>query len=108
MACRLDGRLWEATATVRGVKPYIRNSDVDSLQRITQWVSDRLRVLDDYYGYDESSGIETPQITNGNKTIVGIYTLSGMKVGTMGKGINIVKYSDGSTRKVIVTLSGKP
>lgn len=106
--CRLDGRLWEATATVRGVKPYIRNSDVDSLQRITQWVSDRLRVLDDYYGYDESSGIETPQISNGNKTIVGIYTLSGMKVGTMGKGINIVKYSDGSTRKVIVTLSGKP
>lgn len=34
--------------------------------------------------------------------IVGIYSLNGMKLNNIQKGINIVKYSNGTTRKIIV------
>lgn len=37
-----------------------------------------------------------------NVEAVGIYTIDGMKVNTLQKGINIVRYSDGSAKKVFV------
>ena len=49
--CKLEGRLWQATQTVNGVNPYIRNSQVDSLQRLEQWVADRIEYLDQQYNY---------------------------------------------------------
>jgi len=48
---------------------------------------------------DTSTGIET---TKGNSaTITAIYTLGGTKTPSLQKGINIVKYSDGTTAKII-------
>ncbi len=35
-------------------------------------------------------------------TIVGIYTIGGAKIPALGKGLNIIKYSDGSVRKVMI------
>lgn len=35
------------------------------------------------------------------KTVEAIYTVGGMRVNTFGKGVNIVKYSDGTSAKVI-------
>ncbi len=39
---------------------------------------------------------------NANENINGIYTINGMKVNSLQKGINITKMADGTTRKVIV------
>lgn len=47
--CKLEGRLWQATQPTRGVRPYLRNSQRDSLQRLERWVADRLAYLDERY-----------------------------------------------------------
>lgn len=39
--------------------------------------------------------------TGAGKTVKAIYTIDGVKTGNLQNGINIVKYSDGTTRKVI-------
>ena len=38
---------------------------------------------------------------NGEKTIKAIYTIDGAKVNSLQKGLNIIKYSDGTAKKVI-------
>lgn len=65
-----------------------------------------LRIMSNGQFFDENievnvlntTGIE---ITSQELKIVGIYTLEGKKVNEFQKGINIVKYSDGSVRKVL-------
>ena len=48
-----------------------------------------------------STGLTTaPQ--NANRTLIGVYTLNGVKVAAPVKGINILKYSDGTTQKVVI------
>lgn len=56
-----------------------------------------------YYG-TESSKISTDieGVESSAVTPVAIYTVSGAQVDALQKGINIVKYSDGSTKKVLV------
>lgn len=49
---------------------------------------------------DETTGINTVE-TTGSDVIVGIYDLNGHKLNALAKGINFVKYADGSTKKVI-------
>ncbi len=41
-------------------------------------------------------------VNSGEVTEVGRYTVSGQKITTPQKGINIVRYSDGTTRKILV------
>ncbi len=54
-------------------------------------------------GYKESaSGIENLTTGNGALTVVGIYSLDGVKLNSLRKGINIIKMSDGSVKKVLV------
>ncbi len=54
-------------------------------------------------GYKGSvSGIENLTTGNGALTVVGIYSLDGMKLNSLRKGINIIKMSDGSVKKVLV------
>ena len=54
-------------------------------------------------GYKGSvSGIENLTTGNGAQTVVGIYSLDGMKLNSLRKGINIIKMSDGSVKKVLV------
>lgn len=36
------------------------------------------------------------------KTIIGYYGINGQKLDTIRPGVNIIRYSDGSTRKVLV------
>lgn len=48
----------------------------------------------------ETTGINTVE-TTGPDVIVGIYDLNGHKLNALAKGINFVKYADGSTKKVI-------
>ena len=49
---------------------------------------------------EDPSGVEA--IEAAGAEIVAIYTVSGARIATLQKGINIVKYADGTTKKVIV------
>ena len=54
-------------------------------------------------GYKGSvSGIENLTTGNGTLIVVGIYSLDGVKLNSLRKGINIIKMSDGSVKKVLV------
>lgn len=49
----------------------------------------------------ESTGITNVELDANHRTVVGYYTLGGMETSGLVKGVNIVKYSDGSSVKVI-------
>lgn len=58
-----------------------------------------------YYGTDSSkvptSATGIDKVKGGNSGTAGIYSLSGTKMATWQKGINIVRYSDGTVKKVL-------
>lgn len=94
--CKLEGRLWEAIQEVSGVRPYLRNSQLDSLQRWEQWVADRLLYLDEKYHLND-----VPQKVTPTYQIVGntmYYNLMGQPVKRPRKGVYI---KDG--KKVLIT-----
>lgn len=100
--CWLEGKVWRATKTVRGVKPFIRNANIDTMERLTGWVEGRLDYLDDFFNY--TTGItETKTADNGGeRTVIGIYTLTGVRVQTPSPGkVYVFKYSDGTARKIL-------
>ncbi len=103
--CWLEGRLWRATDTVKGVKPFIVNSNRDSVERISWWLEGRIAFLDAYFAYDpNSTNAETApcEPSAGKRRLLGIYTLSGMKVDTPLTGQTyIFRYTDGTSRKAM-------
>lgn len=52
-------------------------------------------------GNKTTNGISNVENNAGVREVVGIYTIDGMKVNTLQKGINIIRYSDGSAKKVL-------
>lgn len=55
----------------------------------------------DTYKNDAGTGIEGVQSTPSVQHPAAIYTLSGIKIGQMQKGVNIVKMADGTVKKMI-------
>lgn len=53
-------------------------------------------------GTGVSTGITEVNTSENVKEVVGIYNLNGMKLNAPVKGVNIIKYSDGSTKKILV------
>ena len=53
-----------------------------------------------YIGTKTPTGINATEIANGANA-EGIYTISGVKTNSMNKGINIIKMSDGTVKKVV-------
>lgn len=99
--CVLDGRLWEATKRVTGVFPYVRNSDIDTLERMVAWISERLNVLDEYYGYEPGQmAVQRPAPDTASGKEEGIYTIDGKRIPQRRKGINIVRYGNGASRVI--------
>ena len=102
--CWLEGRLWRATATVTGVKPFIINANRDSMERLYQWIQGRIDFLDACFAYDNTRVDEqmVNDMDNSNRRLEGIYTLSGIKVNTPVSGQTyIFRYSDGTARKQV-------
>ena len=54
--------------------------------------------LDEDEMTEETTGIET--VGNNSEEIIAIYDINGRKQNELTKGINIVKYSNGSTKKI--------
>ena len=53
-------------------------------------------------GFQDVTGIENIENRPSASAVNGIYTINGMKINTLQKGINIIKMSDGTTRKVVI------
>ena len=102
---RYEGRLWQATQKRSGVKPCKRNANIDSVERICSWVTDRLDFLDIYYDYSPMSSVNDVEVSDAlssRATLTGIYNSSGERVPHPVKGVNIYRYSDGTSVKILV------
>ena len=54
------------------------------------------------YRFDDEEGTTAIEEATEEVTIVGIYTLSGMRIDDMQQGVNLLQMSDGSVVKVII------
>ena len=100
---KLEGRLWKATQTVQGVRPYIVNANIDTLERLHGWVRDRIDYMDNFYAYTPIvDAIEDVTSQEPVQRLIGIYNTSGMHLEQPQRGINIYQYSDGTTKKVLI------
>lgn len=100
---KLEGRLWRATMTVHGTRPYKVNANIDTIERLREWVSGRIKYLDDIYNYEPNTNdIETPEFAETTKQLISIYSTSGIQVDVPTSGIYIYMYSDGTTKKVLI------
>lgn len=102
--CKLEGRLWQATQAVSGVRPYIRNSQPDSLQRLENWVTDRLAYLDRQYALQDIPNIiSSPSYPDTDEIVqINYYTLSGIPTANPSEGgfyIKMVRYRNGRIEK---------
>ena len=55
----------------------------------------------EHYANGSATSIATA-VAHPNKNLEGVYTLTGIKMGKMQKGINIVKMSDGTIKKIFI------
>ena len=53
-------------------------------------------------GYMVPTGIGSVESEAGVREISGIYTINGVKLNAPQRGINIIKYTDGTAKKVMV------
>lgn len=106
--CALDGRVWRATATTEGVRPYIQLGYTDSLDRLEQWVRERVELEDGYLGYYPIVTGVTEMADDGDREGPGqaeYYTLDGIKHRDASSGINVMRHRDGRMEKVIISTS---
>ena len=66
-----------------------------------QWIIISEDEIKDYHFIANPTGIKTPSVTNGEKVISDIYSADGRKNQSFTKGVNIIRYSDGTVKKVI-------
>ena len=45
-------RIWTATATTKGIRPYKQAGQIDSQERTEEWIRGRIALLDNYFSYD--------------------------------------------------------
>lgn len=50
----------------------------------------------------DATGVAGVTVNNGDKKVVATYNAAGQEVSASHKGLTVVKYSDGSTRKVVI------
>ena len=86
--CKLEGRLWEATQSTRGTRPYIRNSQVDSLQRLERWVTERIIYLDGQQKQHGNSA-HVINIAASHTDSTPYYNLQGLPVKSPSRGLYI-------------------
>ena len=70
--------------------------------KLTFTTSAKRFFLDDVYVTNASTGIVSTTADISKRTVVGYFGLDGTRLQTPRKGINIVKYADGSSKKVVV------
>lgn len=99
-----------------GAKTYIEKLGYGMLEQATfnysnsataqQWIIFSEDELEAYRQAAIATGIESVSLNDGSadgsKTVVGIWSADGVAKSKTGKGLNIIRYSDGSTKKVFI------
>lgn len=71
--CTVAFRIYTATTTTKGIRPYQRLGQIDSQERTEEWIKGRIALLDEYFGYDPDGIKELPSDkqtrTNARKVI---------------------------------------
>ena len=86
----------------------VNEKDFDFADTATkqQWIIISEDEIEKYREVAILTAINSPEAaeggTKGNKTVKGIYTANGIRIDKEQPGINIVKYADGTTRKIHV------
>ncbi len=102
--CTLDGLAWEATKTVRGVKPYVQLGYNDSLERYKSWIETRIALLDKHYDYvGKDDTVAKIAVAEWAADSYDVYDMSGRKLTKAVPGLNILRYKDGRSRKVFMS-----
>lgn len=82
-------------------KIYYVNIPAGIVKDDTGAVNDHITIV--YYGQGTTTGIENVSVQNdSNSKVVARYNVNGQAVNEAQKGIQILKYADGTTRKVVV------
>ena len=91
------------------MRPYIRNSQLDSLQRLENWVKDRLVYLDKKYDFQDIPNTIKPTeytLMDGTEQVC-YYSLSGIPTKNptqSGLYIKTVRYGNGQIKRSKVFL----
>ena len=102
--CRSDGRIWIATGTTTGVKPYSKMGYTiqDGPDRIQTWITERLALEDDYMNVVITpTAVDDIHTAANNVEVESIYNMSGVRSHNLNRGVNIVRYKNGKTKKVV-------
>jgi hypothetical protein len=71
--CTVAFRIYTATTTTKGIRPYQRLGQIDSQERTEEWIKGRISLLDEYFAYDPNGIKELPSDkqtrTNARKVI---------------------------------------
>lgn len=89
-----QNKFWKPTGTNVNVGPqraYFQIDGADGLAKVFNIVEDTAAGIADDISIDADES-----------TVVGIYSINGMKQNDLKPGINIIKMSDGSTKKIII------
>lgn len=91
--------VWEADRDICGVFPYQQVGYRTSLNELKDWLTKKLELVDNYLKYDSGSGIDQTRHDTPSATPSAIYSVTGIRQNGMGRGINIVRYNDGTVKK---------
>lgn len=78
---------------------YVAQDYDDEIDYLKQWLTDRIAWMDEKLEYDPNEPLKVRTATD-TRRIVAYYTLDGKKTSTPVHGFYIVKYDDGTTRKI--------
>lgn len=83
---------------------YIGSTYDDEIVYLKGWIRTRLAFMDRHLlpADDETSKAGSAALATRERTVTGIYTIGGMKLSAPQRGINILRYSDGTSRKVMI------
>ena len=99
--CRLDLRIWIATGTTKGVKPYSKMGYIGSLSQTENWIDERMALEDGYLGYDATAEPDsyTLIVSNAEWTTICVPFSFNIPVGLVTYSVNGV---DPDTKQLVL------
>ena len=70
------------------------------INNLRQWLSERIAWMDKQLAYDPADVIVVPR--EEETELAAIYNAQGQQIPKLKKGLNIIKYKDGHTRKIFL------
>ena len=101
--CKAYYQVWVANNEVTGIHPCPNPGYRDSLERVEDWIVRRIAMEDDLWNYtftEVDSVFVGDDYCNGE--IEAIYNVNGQRLSELQKGVNIVRYTNGMTAKLMV------